>query len=499
VLHGDGGAPNVPKGSAVCTRDQDCPTGNFCDPTKLACADPVTYGYSAGPGTGGHSNSGAGCQSGFYLPTSCDSTSLDWSDSVDVSRDPQSLVESDTVVAADGKGTVVAAWSTIPYPETARLQSNQLAVSHDDGASFHRLATPTNGPISATNDAVLAYDPGGGLWYYVWEGFGGGGFVGTQHVFVSTSSDGDNWSAAAQVDAPGDYQTGGTLDFPWISINPVNGHAYVTYNATPMNTNGNERLVVLASPPSPDAGAAGGDGGSAQSLSLSDGTRPNEAPDLARGAFDSAGDFYAAWMEDGAANAVVGGMLSGSPMISVYFTRIDLGASLTPLTHNVQVSGTGEAVAWDGPTIAVAPDGSAVYVSYLVGTNDAIDVVVAKSTDRGMTWSPSTKVNDDAPCATHFHSSLVLDAKGRLYVFWYDNRDGSGHFAYSVSDDGGKTFHRNRLVSAPAFPFDTFQYSTGWLGDYYEPALAGGRLYLLWSDGREDDQSHAFLAKATLP
>jgi hypothetical protein len=78
------------------------------------------------------------------------------------------------------------------------------------------------------------------------------------------------------------------------------------------------------------------------------------------------------------------------------------------------------------------------------------------------------------------------------------NRDGEGHLVYAVSDDGAKTFHANRLVSAPSFPFDTFQYSTGWLGDYYEPALAGGQIYALWSDGREDDQSHAFFAKASV-
>jgi hypothetical protein len=109
------------------------------------------------------------------------------------------------------------------------------------------------------------------------------------------------------------------------------------------------------------------------------------------------------------------------------------------------------------------------------------------------------KVNDDDSCATHFHSSLLLDAQSRLDVFWYDNRDGLGHFFYAMSDDGGQTFHANRLVSAPTFPFDTFQYSTGWLGDYFEPAIAGGEIYALWNDGRQADQSHVFFAKATVP
>jgi hypothetical protein len=253
--------------------------------------------------------------------------------------------------------------------------------------------------------------------------------------------------------------------------------------------------------PSKAGDAGSGDGGALPSLSLTDGMRPNAYADLARGVFDSAGNYYAAWMEDGDNNTGIGGTLSGSLQNAIYFTRLDLGAGgmPTPLAQNVQVSGAKDAVNFDGPSIAVAPDGSVTYVSYVVGVNDAVDVVVATSNDRGATWSPAVKVNDDAPCATHFHSSLLLDSRGRLYVFFYDNRDGLGHFFYSVSDDGGKTFHPNRLVSSPSFPFDTFQYSTGWLGDYFEPTVAQGEIYVLWSDGRESDQSHAFFAKATLP
>jgi len=92
---------------------------------------------------------------------------------------------------------------------------------------------------------------------------------------------------------------------------------------------------------------------------------------------------------------------------------------------------------------------------------------------------------------------MLLDAQGRLWVFWYDNRDG-GHYVYSVSDDGGLSFRPARLVAAPTFPFSTFQYSAGWLGDYAKPAVTSDALYLLWSDGREAGQSHAFFSRAPL-
>jgi hypothetical protein len=442
---------------------------------------------------GGHAADGGACEAVLVLPSSCDSTALDWSASVDVSRAPNSVVESDTVLAANGQGTLIAAWSTIPDPATGPEQLNQLAVSHDDGATFTRLTTPTDAPASATNDAVLAYDSSG-LFYYVWEGYESN-FKGAQHIWMSTSEDGDTWATPMQVDAPGDYQSGGALDFPWVAVSPTSHHVYVSYESGPANSNGSERLVIVGAP----AADAGVDGGAAPSLSLTDGTRPNAYPDLARGVFDASGNYYAAWMELVDQNTELGGTLSGSTQNGIFFTRVDAGAVPMPLSKNVQVSGATDAVIFDGPSIAVAADGSATYVSYAVGMNNAINVVVATSTDQGQTWSPAVKVNDDPSCATHFHSSVVVDATGRLYVFWYDNRDGHGHFVYAVSNDGGKTFQPNRLVSAPVFPFDTFQYSTGWLGDYFEPAVTANSLYVLWSDGREADQSHAFLAKAPLP
>jgi hypothetical protein len=505
----DAGEPNIKKTGAGCVQDIACPTGQFCYVAGLQCTSPTAVSDSAGDGTGGHTTGGKACESALLLPSSCDDTSLDWSVSVDVSRSPQSIVESDTVLATDGQGTIVAAWSTIPDPATGPQQLNQLAVSHDDGASFTRLTTPIDAPTSATNDAVLSYDPSG-VYYYVWEGYASD-FMGAQHIWMSTSKTGDAWSAAVQVDAPGDFVTGGALDFPWIAVNPKSGLLYISYEAGPPSSNGSERLVIVGetlgdagsdagSDAGVDAGADGGsDAGGGGSLSLTDGTRPNAYADLARGVFDQSGNYYAAWMELDDSNTGIGGTLSGSTQNAIYFTRLDAGSPPVALAQNVKVSGASDAVNFDGPTIAVSPDGSALWVSYAVGTMDALDIVVATSLDRGQTWSPAVKVNDDAHCATHYHSSLVLDGAGRLYVFWYDNRDGHGHFFYAVSTDNGKTYSANRLVSAPEFPFDTFQYSTGWMGDYYEPAVSAHSLYVLWSDGREADQSHAFFAKAPLP
>jgi hypothetical protein len=484
---GDAGTQNIAATATGCVQDLACPSGDFCLAPSRGCETAAAAQASTGPGKGGRWADGGACEPALNLPATCDALALQWTDSQDLSRSPSSLVEEDTVLAADGKGNVVAAWSAVPRG----TQVNQIAVSHDDGATFHVSAAPTNATTDGANDSCLAYDPSG-TWYYTWEGYAQN-FNGDQHIWLATSSNGDTWSTPRQVDSPGDFQSGGSLDFDWVAINPVTHQPYVTYNASPASATAPTTVRLVAGQTV--------DGGFATSVELDDGTRPNLYPDLVRSAFDSAGSFYAAWFELGDSNAETGGTLNGSAQNAIYFTRADLGADggITLLPANIQVSATNEVLPFDGPGIAVAADGRHLYVSYLVGTNGAVDVHVATSTDRGKTWSPSVKVNDDATCATHFHSNLALDGQGNLWVFWYDNRDGNGHFYYSVSTDNGQTFQANRLVSAPVFPFDTFQYSTGWLGDYYEPAVTANELYLLWSDGREGDQSHAFLAKALLP
>ena len=84
-------------------------------------------------------------------------------------------------------------------------------------------------------------------------------------------------------------------------------------------------------------------------------------------------------------------------------------------------------------------------------------------------------------------------------MLWYDNRDGSGHVVYSVSEDGAKTFHPTRLATPYSFPFEDFQYSVGWLGDYFQTATSAKEIFAAWSDPRQGDRSHINFAKAALP
>jgi hypothetical protein len=477
ITHLDAG-PQIASTASACARDLDCDAGMYCYAPFQRCVKPSTVGFADGNGKGGLLGDGSGCYP-LVADAVCDATSLDWADSFDVSREAGSLVESDTVLAADGHGTLVAAWAQVPVKPRKVSQRNRLAVSHDDGAHFTILDAPVDDGGSASNDAVLAYD---GQYFYAWESYDND-FAGAQRIWLATSPNGDAWSLPISVNTPGDFVSGGALDFPWISINPIDHQPWITYQSV-TQTSAFEKLVRFV------------DGGVTPSVELDDGARASPYRDLAVHAFDESGRFYAAWLEvNDFAATKMGGVLTGSIKNEIRFTRFDNGIRAGP---DVKVSSATDEVLFEKPAIAVAPDGAFVYVAWVAGRFDATRVRIAVSADHGSTFSAPMDVSV-AGCATEFHETLALDANGRLYAFWYDNRDAEGHLLYAVSDDHAATFHAPRLVSAPAFPFSTLQYATGWLGDYFQPAVTASTLYVLWSDGREGDQSHAFFTKASLP
>jgi hypothetical protein len=298
-----------------------------------------------------------------------------------------------------------------------------------------------------------------------------------------------SWSAPVLVDTPGEFVTNGALDFPWLSLSPIDRRAWVTYQVVTPAGASFEKLVRRSS-----------DGGFTPSVELDDGTRPSAYRDLAVHVFDPAGSLYAAWMEMNDNATQFGGTIGGSTRNEIRFARIDPASDggVARAGPDVKVSSATDAVAFEGPAVALSPDGGTVYVAWIAGTHNATCVRVAVSTDRGASFSMPTSVSDNGGCATQFHESLAVDDSGRVLAFWYDNRDGLGHLLYAASTDSAATFGPPRLVGAPSFLFDTVQYSTDWLGDYFQPAVAGGKLYLLWSDNREGGQSHAFFAKAPL-
>src|SRR5207248_1188847 len=99
------------------------------------------------------------------------------------------------------------------------------------------------------------------------------------------------------------------------------------------------------------------------------------------------------------------------------------------------------------------------------------DVMFARSTDGGQSFSAPQRINDDPvnPSKWHWFGTLAVAPNGRIDVVWYDTRNAANNtdsqLFYSYSTDGGVTWSPNVAVSAPFSPLE------GWpnqnkIGDY---------------------------------
>lgn len=105
------------------------------------------------------------------------------------------------------------------------------------------------------------------------------------------------------------------------------------------------------------------------------------------------------------------------------------------------------------PKIAVGKNGE-VYVCW---ANERGrwkgNIRFARSINGGKTFSPALSLNSDASSEPmgHAFQSIAVDAKGKIFIAWIDERnkkqgDRSGEIWLSASEDGGKTFSRDRRI-----------------------------------------------------
>ncbi len=116
-----------------------------------------------------------------------------------------------------------------------------------------------------------------------------------------------------------------------------------------------------------------------------------------------------------------------------------------------------------------------VYGLFSAGrTTNSCDVMFARSTDGGASWSLPQQLNSDAGSNTwHWFGTMSVAPNGRIDACWYDTRHDSGldtnhifsELYYCYSLDGGLSWATNRAISPP---FDSL---IGWpdqnkIGDY---------------------------------
>ncbi|MEO6966102.1 MAG: sialidase family protein, partial [Acidobacteriaceae bacterium] len=151
-------------------------------------------------------------------------------------------------------------------------------------------------------------------------------------------------------------------------------------------------------------------------------------------------------------------------------TAVNLGGSLG--------SGGINPAGLDGQTfLAIDHSGGAtnnnIYMLASVVPNgrSTTDVMFARSTDGGLTFSAPTRINDDPvnPSKWHWFGTFAVAPNGRLDAIWYDTRNAANNtdsqLYYSWSTDGGVTWAPNVAVSNAFNPFEGYPNQSK-IGDY---------------------------------
>ncbi len=104
--------------------------------------------------------------------------------------------------------------------------------------------------------------------------------------------------------------------------------------------------------------------------------------------------------------------------------------------------------------------GKHIYISWTEKTEGHYtgDIRFARSTDKGKSFSPSIKVNDDGLLTSHRFDAMHVTDEGRIYLAWLDKRNkeaaqkqggeypGSAVY-FAVSDNSGESFSKNKKVA----------------------------------------------------
>jgi hypothetical protein len=172
---------------------------------------------------------------------------------------------------------------------------------------------------------------------------------------------------------------------------------------------------------------------------------------------------------------------------SIYVAWLESGDAGTSGTYLTQSSDGG--VSWRRPVrvaqeeacpccrtaIATARNGTVHLAWRSVAQGNVRDIVVATSSDRGVTWSRPARVHDDnfiIDGCPHAGPSLHADSAGRLHIAWWTGAEGRAGVYYARSEAGGRAFgpavelSRGRLVRP----------------SHVQLALDGGTVAVAWDD-----------------
>ncbi|MFN8179259.1 MAG: T9SS type A sorting domain-containing protein [bacterium] len=193
---------------------------------------------------------------------------------------------------------------------------------------------------------------------------------------------------------------------------------------------------------------------------------------------------------------------TGSPVTWDFARTVSLGGSITADVGPNPGGLLGQAWIATDPTSG-GLGGVRVYALCSVDrpTADPADVMFARSTDGGNTWSAPVRVNDDVGTnAWQWFGTMSVSPSGRIDAIWLDTRDNPGTYNsslyYSFSTDTGLTWSANERLS------NAFDPHLGWpqqdkMGDYFTMVSDEQGFRLAWAATFNGEQDVYFGRKLT--
>jgi hypothetical protein len=413
------------------------------------------------------------------------------------------FTQSETSTAWCGNNVFVGFNDSGSLPESivfgpGGLSFNGVARSTDQGKSFQDLGFLNPGPN--LSDFLLG-DPVLGCanpsTFYYASLFATGIFPGLlSAISVSRSLD-DGFNFGAPVVAAGKDAFTHFLDKPWMAIDPTNpNRIFVTYTDFDFSSDcaSNSLRTAIELVRSSDGGASWSAPITVEEV-CAPFIEPAGFPQGSQVAVGPGGGVYVAW-----------------EFIQADFITRELrirkstnhGSSFTPVVKVDDVIPVGDGFgflqggfrsAFEFPSLAVDRSGEAtnanVYIAWHDGRNLQVpdfsgfsgfygyaDVLISRSNDGGVTWSPPVKVNtNNEPLANgrgsdQYQPGAAVDERGQVAVCWYDRRLDSSNFLIDrfcgVSADAGATWKNTRRSSPswePIHATDVFV-NPFYLGDY---------------------------------
>jgi hypothetical protein len=414
-------------------------------------------------------------------PITCSSNSgslgqISFGSNVDASHECGSQSETSIAINPSSTQNVIAGSN-----EIQRLPMRAM-YSTDGGQTFTGVDLPlppprTNNGFDFGSDPGVAFDSNGDAYYsYIVVFFGaGGGINGTEMAVAHSSDGGATWTATYFNPQTGNGQFN---DKPMITVDTGSAHhnrVYVSWdNATGSSSsdkNGNNVLLAYSddggltfstpvSVSGPFKGRTGGIG--ADPYVTADGTVHVAWQDYAHGNISDAA-------------STDGGQTFSPPHVIAPVNGFEFGVAAQAARGALVYPSCGSYQ-------------TALYCSYMNGSNAATNVYVAKSTDGGVSWT-STAVPTGGD---QFNQWLAVDpSNGSVNVAYYDtDTHGATSTLYTLarSTDGGSTYSAAAVANAPTdesccAPSVNLgnQY-----GDYEGIAAYGGIVRPVWTDRRQD-------------